>query len=144
LALRIVVSAVVVIGLCLVVLPVLVSASTDVASVGTTFFSAFAAVWTLSWVRALMLKVEVAVDDTLFVRNAWRTRVFRRGDVEQFRLPARGLTGLAQGNGVLALLADGTVLRLDATVGWPLPGRRAQLERIVNELNDWAARGGRP
>ena len=136
---RVALGAAGVVGLGVVLLPGVVFTAMDRDLVGITFFALFAVVWSLLWLRTLLLKVEVASDGRLVVRSTLRSQVFQRHDVRGFRLPPTGLAKMAQGNRVVLVLADGRELLLDATAAWPLPGRRRKLAEMVEKLDDWAA-----
>ena len=95
--------------------------------------------WAALLVRALLLEVEVRADGTLFVRGMLGTRVFRREEVRDFRLPPAGLASTMSGHWIVLRLTDGSERQLEATATWPLPGRRGTSEETVERLNAWAA-----
>lgn len=87
----------------------------------------FAALWLTVPLRQARLAVLVGPDGRLVVRNTARTRRFRRGEVADVRLPARGLSSLARLGALELVLTDGSALRMEATQR--SPGRRSATEQ---------------
>jgi len=84
-----------------------------------------------------MANLAVIADDSgLRVRNSFRTRRFTWDEVEDFRIGSPAM--MPYGKAVHALLHDGQMIPLDATMGpWFFSRSRAKLEGYVSDLRWW-------
>ncbi len=84
-----------------------------------------------------MANLAVIADDSgLRVRNYFRTKQFTWSEVEDFRIGSPAM--MPYGKAVHALLRDGEMIALDATMGpWFFGRSRAKLEGYVSDLRSW-------
>jgi hypothetical protein len=85
--------------------------------------------------RFVRLGVSSSEDGTLLVRSNLGTRLFRRSDIEQFRLGVNGGSRLGE-RSIQALLSDGTTYRLDVTRSPLGLSRRKNAQRLA-DLTRW-------
>jgi hypothetical protein len=97
---------------------------------------AFLALWETVVVRTALVGVSSTSDGRLIVRNQFRTHTFERTQVEEVRRSAGGMFSPNQG-AVQLLLADGSVLGLQATARPPFGGPR--VEEQLESLRRWLA-----
>ncbi|MPR00387.1 hypothetical protein GB931_21180 [Modestobacter sp. I12A-02628] len=102
------------------------------------FLVPFSLLWCGFFVRAVLLSVSTTADGRLRVVNRLRTTTYERADIEDVRLPPRGMQGVAQGAMLQLELRDGSSVRLDATAS--LPWRGAALEDQHRRLRAWLQR----
>ena len=83
-------------------------------------------------------RMEVVADvDGLLVRNYFRTKRFRWGEVEAFRLGSPTM-GMPVGKTIYALLKDGELISLDVTMRLGLlPSTRRKRDTLLDQLREW-------
>ena len=84
-----------------------------------------------------MANLAVFADDSgLRVRNCFRTRRFSWSEVEDFRIGSPAM--MPYGKAVHALLRDGEMIPLEATMGpWFFSRSRRKLDGYVSDLRSW-------